>query len=38
MRFPIDGTITMYETMILISHACKGTYMNITQALVTVDF
>ena len=40
MIFAIDGTITkiILETMILIIHVCKGIYMNITQALVIVDF
>ena len=40
MSFAIDGTITkiILETMIVISHVCRGIYMNITQALVTVDF
>ena len=35
-----DGTITetILETLIKISHACRDIYMNITQALVTVDF
>ena len=40
MSFAIDGTITkiILETMIVIGHACRGIYMNITQALVIADF
>ena len=37
MSFAINRTIIeiIPETMIVISHACRGIYMNITQALVT---
>ena len=40
MSFPRDGAITkvILETMIVISHVCRVIYMNITQALVIVDF
>ena len=40
MSFAIDETITkiILEAMIVISHACRGIYMNITLVLVTVDF
>ena len=40
MSFAIDGAITkvILETMIVISHLCRGIYINITQALVIVDF
>ena len=40
MSFATDGTITkiIQETMTVNSHACRGIYMNITQALVIVDF
>ena len=31
-------TKVILETMIVISHVCRGIYMNITQALVIVDF
>ena len=39
MSFTLDGTITkiILETVIVISHAFKGIYMNFTQVLVTVD-
>ena len=40
MSFAIVGTISKVipETMIVISDVCRGIYMNITQALVIVDF
>ena len=40
MSFAIDGTITkvILETMTVISHVYGGIYMNITQALVIMDF
>ena len=40
MSVAIDGTITkvILETIIAISHVCRGIYMNITQALVIVNF
>ena len=38
--FTLDGTITkkFLEAMTVISHACRGVYMNNTLVLVTVDF
>ena len=40
MSFALDGTVTkiILETMTLISHVYRDIYMNITQALVAVDF
>ena len=40
ISFAIDGTITkvILETMTVISHVYGGIYMNITQALVIMDF
>ena len=40
MCFTRDGTIAkiIIETMIVISHASRGIYINITQAFVTVDY